>query len=166
MTSSWPEYEAARRTTRRRFILGGVLATAGVLACAGLLATPFLRQGPYPDRPSGLRVLDDLRAHVLHVVAGLVLGPDVDADAVVQRIDETLHGLALPLRRTILSMPPLLEGSGFLFGGRLCPFTELPPDGQRRVMESWAGSHVLLSRQCVATLRELVITHHLGARPW
>ncbi len=166
MTDRWPEYEAARRTTRRRFIVGGVLAVAGAVACGGLLATPFLRQGPYPPRPDGLKVLDDLRFHVLVVVARLILGEGVDHEAVVARIDGTLAVLPMSIRRTILSMPPLLEGSGVMFGGRLCPFTELPADGQRRVMEGWAASHVLLCRQCIATLRELVVAHHHGSRPW
>ena len=166
MPRAWPEYEAARRTSRRRFIIGGVLATAGTLACGGLLAVPFLRQGPYPKRPDGLEVLDDLRHAVLVAVSQLILGDAADHEAVVRRIDTTVASLPLSARRTLLSLPPLLEGSGILFGGPVSPFSELPPSQQRRVMEGWARSHILICRQCVATLRELVVTHGVGAQPW
>jgi hypothetical protein len=162
----WPEYEAARRTTRRRFIIGGVLAAAGTLACGGLLAVPMLRQGPYPNRPDGVQVLDDLRFSVLVAVSRLLLGDTEDHEAVVRRIDTTLASLPLTARRTLLSLPPLLEGSGLLFGGPVSPFSELPHAQQRKLMEGWARSHILICRQCVATLRELVVTHGVGARPW
>jgi hypothetical protein len=162
----WPEYEAARRTSRRRFIIGGVVATAGMLACGGLLAVPFLRQGPYPKRPDGLLVLDDLRYSVLLAVSRLILGDTADHEAVVRRIDTTVASLPLSARRTLLSLPPLLEGSGLLFGGPVSPFSELPQAQQRRLMEGWARSHILICRQCITTLRELVVVHGVGARPW
>ncbi len=166
MPKDWPEYEAARRTSRRRFIIGGVLAAAGTLVCGGLLAVPMLRQGPYPARPDGLLVLDDLRFAVLVAVSRLILGADADHEAVVRRIDATVASLPLSARRTLLSLPPLLEGSGLLFGGPVSPFSELPQDQQRRLMEGWARSHILISRQCICALRELVVTHGVGARPW
>jgi len=164
MPLTWPEYEAARRKSRRRFIVGLSLAGVGAVVGAGLLATPFLRQGPYPPRPDHLRALDDLRYHVLRAVALVVLPAGDDPAPALRRLDGTLAGLNVHLRRSLLAAPTLLEGSGFLLAGRLSPFSELTADEQDRVLDRWSGSHLLVCREAVATMRQLIVIHHYGAR--
>ena len=164
MPVTWPEYEAARRKSRRRFIVGLALAGVGTLAGVSLLATPFLRQGPYPSRPKGLKTLDDLRYHVLRAVALVILPAGADPAPALLRLDETLAGVDLHLRRALLATPTLLEGSGFLLAGRLSPFSELPADEQARVLDRWAASHLLVCREAVATMRQLVVVHHYGGQ--
>ncbi len=168
MKSDWPEYEVAARaarTTRRRFLLAAGAAAAAVVTGLGLTATPFLRQGPYPPRPADIDVLDDLRYHVFAAVAAVLLPSDVDPASVLRRLDATLADLEPGLRRGTLALPTLLEGSGFILGGRLLPFSELDPQQQRRVLDRWAASPLLISRQAVASLRQLILTHHYGADP-
>lgn len=164
MPVNWPEYEAARRKSRRRFIIGLALAAAGTVAGAGLLATPFIRQGPYPRRPDGLQVLDDLRYHVLRAVAMVILPGGVEPEPALLRLDETLAGVDVHLRRSLLATPTLLEGSGFLLAGHLSPFSELPAAEQARILEQWATSHLLVCRDAVATMRQLVVVHHYGVQ--
>jgi len=162
VTRDWPEYKRALRLSRRRMVIAVGAAAASMVTCAGLVATPVLRRGPYAERPTGLLLLKDLDYAVYQALGALILGQDEDLDAVIRRIDRTLAELDPLLRRQLLSYPMVLEGSGFVGGGRLRPFTELPQADQRRVFEHWAGSHVLLWRQVATSLRQL-LTAHRGA---
>jgi len=101
-------------------------------------------------------------AQVLRAVVGVVFGQDVDPDPIVERIDRSLDKVDPALRNGLTTAFPFLEGGGFVFGGRLQPFTELPPDAQAALFDRWSGSHVLVCRQTTALLEELVILHHLG----
>ncbi len=160
---TWPELEAARRTTRRRVVIGLAAATASMVTCAGVVALPMLRRGPYPPHPTGLLALDAVGYHVLCAMAAALLPGRVDPDPVVRRVDETLASFDPMMRKLIGSYPTLLEGSGLLAGGRLQPFTELPAEDQRRVLLRWSDSPVLLWRQAALTLRQLIAAHHYGA---
>lgn len=128
----------------------------------GLIATPLMRRGPYPARPSGLHVLDEGAAHVLGGVVAVFLGTDEDPLPVIRRVDATLAALDPSLRKGLLAIFPFLEGSGFLLGASLAPFSELPTDAQARVLRRWSESHVLVCRQAVASLRDLVLVHRFG----
>ncbi|MDP7112644.1 MAG: hypothetical protein QGH45_11810 [Myxococcota bacterium] len=163
MVEDWPEYKRARHKTRRQFLMLGAGALGASVLAGGLVALPFLRRGPYPTGPVGLKRLGDLQAHVLAAVVGVVLGAQVDPGPIVERVDRTLDALDPTLSKGMLTAFPFLEGSGFLLGGRLRPFTELPIEAQHRVFDSWSASHVLVCRQATALLRELVIVHHHGA---
>jgi hypothetical protein len=168
MNAPWPEYEAAAaaaRTTRRRFLLAAGAGLAAVVTGIGLTATPLLRQGPYPPRPDGLEVLDDLHHHVLMTVAALLLPAGVDPAPTLGRLDTTLAALEPGMRRGFLAVPTLLEGSGFVLGGRLLPFTELSIEQQQRVLDRWSASPLLISRQAVVSMRQLILMHHYGAGP-
>ncbi len=161
MAERWPEYEAARRATRRQFLLlaGGTCAV--MAASGGLVITPILRRGPYPAAPTGLRILGDLEAQILRAVARITLGPDVDTEPIVEDVDATLDGLDPALRRGMMAAFPFLEGGGFVFGGRLRPFTELPRDAQERVLDRWTRSRILVCRQTSSLLQELVVVHYI-----
>jgi len=159
----WAEYEVARRRSRRRFLAAGLLGIVGLVAGTAVIATPFLRQGPYVPRPDGIDVLDDMRYAVLRAVALALLPGGVDPAPALARLDRTLGSLDLTLRRSLLAMPALIEGSGVLFGGQLCPFSELPTAERQHVLDRWAGSHLLVCRQAVAEMRQLILMHHYGA---
>ena len=133
--SRWPELDQARRLTRRKVLALTGAAGASMVTCAGLVALPVLRRGPYGPRPTGLLVLDTTGYHVLCAVSAVVLGDAADPDAVVRRVDETLATLDPLMRKLMLSYPALLEGGGFVAGGRLRPFTDLPATDQRQVLE-------------------------------
>ncbi len=163
MAEDWPELERARRKTRRQVLLLGAGAVGAAALAGGLITLPFLRRGPYPGRPSGLRQLGDLQAHVLAATVGVVLGPHVDPDPIVRRADESIDALDPAMRKGLMAAFPFLEGSGFLLGGRLRPFTELSLEAQRQVFDSWSSSHMLVCRQATALLREMVLVHHHGA---
>lgn len=159
MTERWPEYEQARRATRRQFLLLTGGAVAAMAAFGGLIATPLLRRGPYPTGPVTWSVLGDLDAQVLRAVVAVVLGADVDPEPIVERVDATLDRIDPALRQGLMASFPFLEGGGFVFGGRLRPFTELPLDSRERVFDRWASSRILVCRQTTALLRDLVVVH-------
>jgi len=165
LTEPWPEYEQALRTTRRRVILGIGGLVGGVFTCSGLIATPFLRQGPYRACPQGLKVLDDLSYTVLEAVARQVLGEDERLGQTLALVDEDLSHLERDQQKGFTAFLTFLEGSGFVLGRSLRPFSELPADRQQQVLERWSSSSLLICRQTVRVLREQLLVHHYGAFP-
>lgn len=165
MTEPWPEYEQALRTTRRRVILGIGAFVGSVFTVSGLIATPFLRRGPYRACPASFKVLDDLDYSVLEAVARVMLGEDEYLEQTIVLVDEELSHLEHDQQQGFTAFLSFLEGSGFVLGGRLRPFSELPQDRQQEVLDRWSASSLLICRETVRVLREQLLVHRYGAFP-
>jgi hypothetical protein len=155
----WPDHTQVLRTTRRRVLLvfaGSFAASCGV---GGLLLTPLFRQGPYDESGPGFTVLQPVHLAVLRAAAPHLLDAGADADVVIAQADRTLASMEPDLRKASLVHLSALENAGFALGARLRPFTQLTPQRQAAVLDQWGGSRILVCRQTVRLLRDLLVVH-------
>lgn len=159
--------------TRRTLLKRGLLGTA--LLALGSGVTLAFRHSKLVDLPpEGLLVLGKKEYAVVDAIARRVLSPASGAPTVDDlRIAFTCDRiLALTDETSQVEMRQLLELfenalTGFLFGGRVTPFTRLDPERQDAVLDEWRRSNVELRRTGYLAVRSLVVSAYYGdPRTW
>jgi len=152
-------HSPGRRSLLRRGLIGGALLAAGG---AGLLAFRPGRRMPAP--PGGLRVFSEHEAAVLDALAHRLVGalpgwPGVEEVGVVPVVDGIAARTEPSVQAELKQLLGLFDNAlaGFLFGGRLRPFTRLDPADQDRVLAEWRDSRIALRRTGYNALRTLVL---------
>ncbi|HWP35337.1 MAG TPA: gluconate 2-dehydrogenase subunit 3 family protein [Thermodesulfobacteriota bacterium] len=159
--------------SRRRFLKVGLAGTAVVvLGGAGLaLRRTLLREGP----AGGLATLTPQEFSIFAAIADRVCppggegAPGAAALEVARRADRLLATLDEPAQREFKLLLHLVESAlvGFLFEGRLRPFTRLPPAEQDRVLASWGGSRLAFRRTGYEAVKRLAgALYYADRRTW
>lgn len=142
-----------RRTFIRRGLVGGLLLAVG--GSVGLAAWPS-KQSARPRHP--LRALDERQFAVLAAVAGrFVVAPNADPIEIAQRVDAQMATATPEARADFGKLLLLFENAlaGFVFDGRVKPFTRLSPAAQDDVLVAWRDSRLAVRRSGYGVLRKL-----------
>src|SRR5712691_3302367 len=138
----------SRRTFLKTGLLGGFVLSIGG---AGFLLARSTRQVALPDQP--LAVLDPTEYSVLQAVAGRLIPqragfPTVEQVGVALNADGILLRADPSARKEVKQLLKLFENAlaGFVFGGRLRPFTQLAPEDQDAVLREWQNSRLEIRR--------------------
>lgn len=161
----WRSQPDSRRTFLKKGLLGGFVLSIGG---AGFLLTRSTRQVALPDQL--LAVLDPTEYSVLQAVAGRLI-PQRAGFPTVQQVGAALNAdrillLADPCaRKEVKQLLKLFENAlaGFLFGGRLRPFTQLAPEEQDAVLGEWQNSRLQIRRTGFQALRTLAMAAYFGS---
>lgn len=144
----------SRRTLMKTGLVGVVLVGAGSASLA--LRQTVLREAP----AAGLKVLSTKEYAVLAAVADRVcpdLGPGAPgatAAGVPTRADGLLAKAPAEAQQSVKVLLGVFDNAltGALFGERVAPFTQLPPQDQDRVLQGWRGSSVAFRRTAYKAL--------------
>lgn len=153
----------SRRSLIKRGLLGGaVLAVGG----AGFLASRGTRRGKPPPRP--LSVLSEDEHAVMQAIAARVVLPGEGApslDDTAWNVDQLLTAVDSSAVKEVKQVLGLFESAlaGFLFGGRVTPFTRLSPEEQDRVLREWQQSRLLVRRTSFSALKTLALAGYYGS---
>jgi hypothetical protein len=154
-----------RRSFLKKGVFGGlVLALGG----GGFLASRRSWMLPVPAQ--GLLVLDPTEYAILMSIAARMV-PGGEGFPSVQEVNVGLNADGILARsdpaaaREVKQLLKLFENAlaGFLFGGRLHPFTRLATDDQDRVLREWQSSRLEIRRTGITALRTLVIASYFGS---
>jgi len=148
-----------RRSLVKRGLLGGALLAAGG---AGFLA---FRSGASVTVPTdGLLVFTPAQFAVLDAVARRMVRPrtgwpTVDQVGVARAADRIAARVEPSAQKELQQLLGLFDNglAGFLFGGRIRPFTLLDGAGQDAVLAEWRDSRIAVRRTGFAALRTLVL---------
>jgi hypothetical protein len=154
--------------TRRSFIKRGLVGSA-LLALGGGSGL-LLRSSKLVDPPAeGLKVLGKKEYAVLDAVSRRILParpgfPTVDETRIAFTCDRVL---AMTDETSQVEMRQLLELfenalAGFIFGGRITPFTKLDGEAQDKVLHEWATSSIAIRRTGFLAIRALVTSAYYG----
>jgi hypothetical protein len=153
-----------RRSFLKKGLLGGALLALGG---AGLALSPT-RTLAQPRRR--LLVVDERGFQVLVAIAARVVTvPGADPAAIAHGVDEALSRAVPDAQKDLASLLGLFENAlpGLLLDGRARPFTQLGPEAQDRVLESWRDSRLVLRRGGYHALRKLCLgVYYGGAETW
>jgi hypothetical protein len=158
MVSDAP-HSPSRRAVLKRGLLGGALLAAGG---AGFLA---LRRGrPAVVPAEALHVFSEREYAVLDALAHRFIAvqpgwPSVETVGVALAVDRIAQRTEPSVQAELKQLLGLFENalSGFLFGGRTQPFTDLDAAEQDAVLEEWRDSRIALRRTGYNVLRTLVL---------
>ena len=160
-----PSIREGRRSFLKKGIFGGlVLAVGG----AGFLASRRSRAVALPEQ--GLLVLDSTDYAVLmSIAARLVPGgegfPSVQEVKVGVNADRILARVDASAAKEVKQLLKLFENAlaGFIFGGRIRPFTSLSTSEQDEVLGEWQSSRLQLRRTGFQALRDLAIAGYFSS---
>ena len=148
-----------RRSLVKRGLLGGALLAAGG---AGFLA--FRSGASVPVPTDGLLVFTPAQFAVLDAVARRMVRPrtgwpTVDQVGVARAADRIAARVEPSAQKELQQLLGLFDNglAGFLFGGRIRPFTRLDGAGQDAVLAEWRDSRIAVRRTGFAALRTLVL---------
>lgn len=148
-----------RRSLVKRGLLGGALLAAGG---AGFLA--FRSGASVPVPTDGLLVFTPAQFAVLDAVARRMVRPrtgwpTVDQVGVARAADRIAARVEPSAQKELQQLLGLFDNglAGFLFGGRIRPFTLLDGAGQDAVLAEWRDSRIAVRRTGFAALRTLVL---------
>ena len=144
-----------RRTLLKRGLLGGALL---LLGGGGTLALLPSKDEGAPTEP--LLALDAKGFNVLVAIASrVVTAKGADPIAIAQGVDKALSSAVIETQQDINKLLGLFENAlpGFLFDGRVTPFTKLDPQSQDKVLQSWRNSRLALRRTGYHALRKLCL---------
>lgn len=137
----------SRRGFLKRGIFGGALLALG----GGFLAFRASKRVPLP--PEGLLALDETEYAVATAIGDRMIRPwagfpSAETVRVAFNVDRILARADAGVRAESKQLLKLFENalSGFLFGQRVDPFTQLPPEEQDRVLSEWARSRISVRR--------------------
>ena len=155
-----------RRSLLKRGLLGGALLAlggGGFLLCrrtkpiAGPLKKP-------------LKVLDEVELAVLSAIAARVIPartgmPSTEDLGLALRADLVLSQVDPSAAKEVKQLLKLFENAltGFLFGARVRPFTQLPEAEQDQVLQEWQTSRLMLRRTGFQALRTLITAAYYGS---
>ena len=154
--------------TRRSFIKRGFFGGA-VLALGGAGGLVLRRGADVAIPAGGLLVLGKREYAVLEALARRIVTPQpgfpspdevqvaLTCDRVLAMADETTQ---VEVRQLLELFDNAL--AGFILGGRITPFTRLPPDEQDRVLHEWLTSRLSIRRTGYVALRTLVTSAYYG----
>lgn len=157
--------DQGRRSFLKKGVLGGVLLAIGGV---GLLASRRTRPIPLPSE--GLLVLDWREYAILMSVASRLLPagegfPSASQVGVGVHADRALSLAEPNAAKEVKQLLRLFDNAlaGFLFGGRVRPFTSLPSEEQDEVLAEWQSSRLQLRRTGFQALRTLAIASYFAA---
>jgi len=155
-SASGPPPLSRRSLIKRGLLGGGILLLGG----AGFLGMRSTRRGKAPPRP--LSVLGEDEYAVVEALAARIIAPAKDApplDEVAWNVDQLLAAADPSAQKEVKQLIGLFESAlaGFLFGGRITPFTRLEPDEQDQVLREWQQSRLLLRRTGFTALKTLAL---------
>lgn len=135
---------------------------------AGLLASRRTRPAPLPAE--GLRVLDWREYAVLMSVAARLVPAGEDFPSLEQvglglKADRILSLVDPAAAKELKQLLRLFDNAlaGFLFGGRIHPFTALPSEQQDQVLAQWQSSRLQIRRTGFQALRTLAVASYFGS---
>lgn len=147
--------------TRRRLLERGLFG--GALLALGGSAMLASRDGLSLPVPEGLQVLGPREYATLQALArrafpGRPGWPDADAARVAVIADGLLARGDPSVAKEVKDLLGLFDNAlaGFLFSGRVTPFSRLSPEEQDAVFEDWRTSTLVLRRSGHHALRTLV----------
>ncbi|MCP3138078.1 hypothetical protein [Pyxidicoccus xibeiensis] len=152
-----PEALTRRRLLKRGLFGGALLALGGsaALATRGGLSLPL--------PPEGLQVLGPREYATLQALARRAFPPRPGwPDADTARVALTADGLLArgdpAVAKEVKDLLGLFDNAlaGFLFAGRVTPFSRLAPEAQDAAFEAWRTSRLVLLRTGHQALRTLV----------
>lgn len=154
-----------RRSFLKKGIFGGFLLALGG---AGFLASRRSRLLPPPAQ--GLLILDATEYAVLTSIAARMV-PGGEGFPKVQEVDvgviadQILARSDPAVAKEVKQLLNLFENAlaGFLFSGRIRPFTSLAAGDQDRVLQEWESSRLDIRRTGFSALRTLVIAGYFGS---
>jgi hypothetical protein len=160
-----PPPGTSRRGFLKRGVFGGALLALGG---GGFLAWRASRRETLP--PEGLLALDETEYAVVAALARRMLPPrekfpSVEQVRVAFNVDRILVKVDPGARAELKQLLKLFESalSGFLFGARVTPFTQLPADEQDEVLKEWQHSRLPLRRTGFEALRTVVLAAYYGS---
>jgi hypothetical protein len=154
---------------RRGFLKKGIFGGLILAVCGGgFLALRRSRLVPLPRQR--LAVLDPAEYAVLMAIAARLIpggegfpsveevGVGLNADGILARTDPAAA-------REVKQLLKLFENAlaGFVFGGRMGPFTHLAGADQDEVLRGWQSSRLAIRRTGFAALRTLAIASYFGS---
>jgi hypothetical protein len=154
----------SRRSVLKKGLFGGALLALGG---AGLALRRTVLLDPPKD---ALQVLNLREYSILHAIAHRLIPPRqgfpsidtvntvVNADRILARVDE---GGRAELRQLIGLFENALPG--FLFGGRITPFTQLSSEAQDAVLAEWESSRLTLRRSGFSALRAVLLAAYYAS---
>jgi hypothetical protein len=154
----------SRRSLLKRGLFGTALLSlggAGALAARGGLTLPL--------PPGGLQVLGPreyatLQAFARRAFPGRPGWPSADEARVALAADGVLAASDPSIAAEVKQLLGLFDNAlaGLLFGGRLTPFSLLPPEAQDAVLREWQDSRLAIRRTGFWALRTLVHACYYG----
>jgi hypothetical protein len=155
--------------SRRGFLKRGIWGSALLaLAGGGYLALRPSKKVPLP--PEGLLALDETEYAVVQALAERIVParphfPSVDQVRVAFNVDRILARTDAGASKELKQLLQLFESAlpGFLFGGRLQPFTRLPPDEQDAALREWRDSRIVIRRTGFQALRVVVLAGYYSS---
>ncbi len=159
--------------SRRRFLKVGLAGTAVVvLGGAGLaLRRTVLREGP----AARLKTFTPKEFSIFAAIADRVCPPGGDgapgatALEVARKADLVVSTLDEPTRKEFKLLLHVFDNglAGFLFEGRLRPFTQLSPAEQDRSLASWGRSRLAFRRTGYEAVKRLAgALYYADERTW
>ena len=167
MATASPRLPASqgRRSFLKKGVLGGALLALGGI---GVLASRRTRPVPLPSE--GLLVLDWREYAVLMSIASRLLPggegfPSISQAGVGLRADRALSLAEPNAANEVKQLLRLFDNAlaGFLFGGRVRPFTALSSEEQDEVLAEWQSSGIELRRTGFQALRTLAVASYFAA---
>ncbi len=158
---SGPPSPSRRSLLKRGLLGGGVLLIGG----AGFLVSRGTRRGKPP--PRALSVLSEDEYAVVEAIAARVVAPAPGAppmDETAWNVDQLLAVADPSAQKEVKQLLGLFESAlgGFLFGGRITPFTKLDPAEQDQVLHEWQQSRLVLRRTGFSALKTLALAGYYG----
>jgi hypothetical protein len=155
----------SRRGFLKKGIFGGLILAVGG---AGFLASRRSRTVPLPTQ--GLEVLDPAEYSVLMAIAARLV-PDGEGFPSAQEVGVGLNADRILARtdpaaaKEVKQLLRLFENAlaGFIFAGRIRPFTRLAPPDQDEVLGEWQSSRLEIRRTGFTALRTLVLASYFGS---
>ncbi len=160
-----PSQQDSRRAFLRKGLLGGLVLSIGG---AGWLISRATKRVVLPS--VGLQVLDPVEYSVLEAIGGRLLPPHmgfptVEGVGVALNADRILLKADPAAAKEVKQLLKLFENAlaGFLFGGRIRPFTQLSPEAQDAVLREWQNSRLVIRRTGFQALRTLAMAAYFGS---
>jgi hypothetical protein len=149
----------SRRALVKRGLLGGALLAAGgagFLASRSGATVALPPDGLLSFTPAQFAVVDAVARRMVRPRAGW---PTVDQVGVARAVDRIAARVEPSARKELQQLLGLFDNglAGFLFGGRIRPFTRLDGPEQDAVLAEWRDSRIAVRRTGFAALRTLVL---------
>lgn len=165
----WPGEKPSRRGVLKKGLLGGALLALGG---GGFLA--FRRSAEEEAPKEGLTVLSPREYAVFAALARRLVParagwPTTDELRVALLADRILAAADVTAQQELKGLLGLFENalSGFLFGRRTRPFTQLEASEQDAVLDEWRNSGLTLRRSGYLALRMVVLAaYYASPRTW
>src|SRR5437868_8476574 len=147
----------SRRSLLKRGLLGGGLLFIGGFTYLGTRGT---KRGTPPPKPLSVLTLDEYA--VMEAIAARIVVPAPGAPPLgdtVWTVDQLLAVAPVETQKEVKQLLGLFESAlgGFLFGGRVTPFTRLGPEEQDQVIREWQQSRLLVRRTGFSAVKTLAL---------